>query len=79
MMIYQDVTHLFSSAAEAISKVKGEQLSQRFTDVFFPGGRALRSGTFLRMPGLARVLEAGLSNFYDGNVSQEIVDVVNGV
>ncbi|XP_039972503.1 glutathione hydrolase 7-like isoform X2 [Xiphias gladius] len=64
------------SLAEAISKVKGEQLPQRFRGVFFPGGQALRPGSFLRMPLLAGVLEAGLSNFYDGNFSQEIVDEV---
>ncbi|XP_071350810.1 glutathione hydrolase 7-like isoform X8 [Trachinotus anak] len=63
-------------SAEAISKVKGEQLPQRIREVFFPGGRALRPGSFLRTPTLAGVLEAGLSNFYDGNFSQEIVDEV---
>lgn len=77
--ISQNVTHLFSSSAEAVSKLKGEKLSQRFRDLFFPGGRPLSSGSFLRMPGLAAVLEAGLENFYDGNFSQEMVDVVNGV
>ncbi|XP_071350806.1 glutathione hydrolase 7-like isoform X4 [Trachinotus anak] len=64
------------SLSEAISKVKGEQLPQRIREVFFPGGRALRPGSFLRTPTLAGVLEAGLSNFYDGNFSQEIVDEV---
>ncbi|XP_040890523.1 glutathione hydrolase 7-like [Toxotes jaculatrix] len=62
--------------ADAISKVKGEQLPKRFRAMFFPGGRALRPGSFLRMPSLAGVLEAGVSNFYDGNFSQEIVDEV---
>ncbi|XP_071350804.1 glutathione hydrolase 7-like isoform X2 [Trachinotus anak] len=65
-----------AKGAEAISKVKGEQLPQRIREVFFPGGRALRPGSFLRTPTLAGVLEAGLSNFYDGNFSQEIVDEV---
>ncbi|XP_070708475.1 glutathione hydrolase 7-like [Pempheris klunzingeri] len=64
------------SLAEAVSKVKGEQLSQRFRDVFLPDGQALSPGLFLRMPGLAGVLEAGLSNFYDGNFSQEMEDEV---
>lgn len=63
-----------SLTAEAVSKVKGEQLSQAFKEVFFPDGQALRSGSFLRMPGIAGVLEAG----YEGNFTQEIVDVVNG-
>ncbi|TMS19021.1 Glutathione hydrolase 7 [Larimichthys crocea] len=60
--------------AEAVSKVKDEQLSQRFRDTFFPDGQALRPGSFLRMPRLARVLEAGLSNFYDGVFTQEMED-----
>ncbi|GLD62201.1 gamma-glutamyltransferase 7-like isoform X1 [Lates japonicus] len=64
------------SLAEAISEVKGERLPQRFSGTFFPGGRALRPGSFVTMPLLAGVLEAGLSNFYDGNFSQEIVDEV---
>ncbi|XP_044076082.1 glutathione hydrolase 7-like isoform X1 [Siniperca chuatsi] len=62
--------------SEAISRVKGEWLSQRFRDTFFPDGKALRPGSFLRMPSLAGVLEADLSNFYDGNFSQEIEDEV---
>ncbi|XP_035518399.1 glutathione hydrolase 7-like [Morone saxatilis] len=64
------------SLAEAVSKVKGEQLSQRFRDMFFPNGQALHPGSFLRMPSLAGVVEAGLSNFYDGNFSQEMEDEV---
>uniref|UniRef100_A0A3B4XEC3 Glutathione hydrolase n=1 Tax=Seriola lalandi dorsalis TaxID=1841481 RepID=A0A3B4XEC3_SERLL len=64
------------SLAEAISKVKGEQLPQRFREMFFPGGQALLPGSFLRTPTLAGVLQADLSNFYDGNFSQEIVDEV---
>ncbi|XP_027134719.1 glutathione hydrolase 7-like isoform X2 [Larimichthys crocea] len=62
------------SLAEAVSKVKDEQLSQRFRDTFFPDGQALRPGSFLRMPSLAGVLEAGLSNFYDGIFTQEMED-----
>lgn len=66
------MTHLLSSTADAISKVKGEQLSQHFRDMFIPGGRALGPGSYVRMPGLAGVLEAGVNNFYHGNVSHEI-------
>uniref|UniRef100_A0A3P8U6T4 Glutathione hydrolase n=1 Tax=Amphiprion percula TaxID=161767 RepID=A0A3P8U6T4_AMPPE len=68
--------HLSSSIADAISKVEGEQLSQRFRDIFIPEGRALQAGSYVRIPGLAGVLEAGLSNFYYGNLSQEIEDEV---
>ncbi|XP_068450509.1 glutathione hydrolase 7-like isoform X2 [Clinocottus analis] len=64
------------SLAEAISKVKGEPLSQRFRDMFLPGDQALLPGSFLRMSNLAGVLEAGLSNFYDGNFSREMEDEV---
>ncbi|XP_042356737.1 glutathione hydrolase 7-like [Plectropomus leopardus] len=64
------------SLAEAMSKVKGEQRSQRFRDMFLPDGKALLPGSFLRMSGLAGVLEAGLLNFYDGNFSQEIEEEV---
>ncbi|XP_034725386.1 glutathione hydrolase 7-like [Etheostoma cragini] len=62
--------------ADAISKVKGEQLSQRFRDIFLPDGQALLPGSFLRMSSLAEVLEAGLANFYNGNLSQEMEDEV---
>ncbi len=78
-VIYQVVTHMCNSTAEAILKVKDEQLSQRFRDTFLPDGRALRPGSFLRLPGLAGVLEAGLWSFYDGNVSQEMEDEVNDI
>ncbi|XP_059184356.1 glutathione hydrolase 7-like isoform X2 [Centropristis striata] len=54
----------------------GEQLSQRFRDMFLPDGRALLPGSILRMSSLAAVLEAGLSDFYDGNISQEIEEEV---
>ncbi|XP_031704454.1 glutathione hydrolase 7-like isoform X2 [Anarrhichthys ocellatus] len=64
------------SLAEAILKVKGERLSQRFRDTFMPGGRALIPGSFLRSSSLAGVLEAGLPNFYDGNFSRELEDEV---
>lgn len=72
----QNLTHLLSFTADAISKVKGEQLSQRFRDTFVPEGQALHPGTYVRMPGLAQVLRAGLFNFYHGNLSQEIEDEV---
>ncbi|KAI4827589.1 hypothetical protein KUCAC02_030974 [Chaenocephalus aceratus] len=64
------------SLAEAISRVKGQRASQRFRDLFFPDGQALRPGSSLMMSSLAGVLEAGLSNFYDGNFSKEMEDEV---
>ncbi|XP_032369017.1 glutathione hydrolase 7 [Etheostoma spectabile] len=62
--------------ADAILKVKGEQLSQRFRNIFLPNGQALLPGSFLRMSSLAGVIEAGLENFYNGNLSQEMEDEV---
>uniref|UniRef100_A0A3Q0RXX3 Glutathione hydrolase n=1 Tax=Amphilophus citrinellus TaxID=61819 RepID=A0A3Q0RXX3_AMPCI len=64
------------SLADAISKIKGEQLSQHFGNTFMPDGRPLSPGSYVRLPGLAGVLEAGLLNFYHGNLSQEMVDEV---
>uniref|UniRef100_A0A3B4GQ10 Glutathione hydrolase n=1 Tax=Pundamilia nyererei TaxID=303518 RepID=A0A3B4GQ10_9CICH len=64
------------SLADAISKVSGEQQSQSFNNAFMPHGRPLSAGSYVRLPRLAGVLEAGLLNFYHGNLSQEIVDEV---
>uniref|UniRef100_A0A667XWC0 Glutathione hydrolase 7-like n=1 Tax=Myripristis murdjan TaxID=586833 RepID=A0A667XWC0_9TELE len=62
--------------AEAIVTVKDEKLSGHFRSMFFPGGRALLPGSFVKIPRLAEVMEAGLSDFYNGSLSQEIVDEV---
>ncbi|KAL0978605.1 hypothetical protein UPYG_G00172810 [Umbra pygmaea] len=64
------------SLAEAISKVKGQNMSLRFRDMFFPGGHVLLPGNLMKSPNLADVLEAGLSDFYSGNISQEIANEV---
>ncbi|XP_010880201.2 glutathione hydrolase 7 isoform X2 [Esox lucius] len=64
------------SLAEAITKVKGQNMSLRFRDMFFPGGRALLPGSILKAPGLAAVLEAGVSEFYSGNLTQEMASEV---
>ncbi|XP_061916647.1 glutathione hydrolase 7-like isoform X2 [Entelurus aequoreus] len=64
------------SLASAISNVKGDSLMGRFRATFFPDGRALRPGSFLRMPSVARLLQVGLSNFYSGNLSQEMEEEV---
>lgn len=42
-----------------------------FRDIFIPDGQVLRLGSYLGMPGLAEVLEAGLGTFYHGGISQE--------
>lgn len=62
------------SAADAISQV--DQPVGRFRELFLPNGQALSPGSYLRMPGVADVLQAGLFSFYHGNVSQELEDEV---
>lgn len=78
-LIEQAVTHSLSSTADAIAKVKGEQLSQQFGNTFMPDGRPLSPGSLVKLPGLAGVLEAGLFNFYHGNLSREMVEEVIGI
>ncbi|KAM9757937.1 glutathione hydrolase 7-like isoform 1-T1 [Menidia menidia] len=64
------------SLADAISAIQGEKLLERFRDLFIPDGRALSPGSYIRMPGLAEALEAGLLNFYRGTLSEEIASEV---
>ncbi|XP_037535057.1 glutathione hydrolase 7-like [Nematolebias whitei] len=63
------------SLAAAISQA-GEQPAGRFRDLFLPNGQALSPGSYLRMPGVADIMEAGLFSFYHGNISQELEDEV---
>ncbi|XP_041836793.1 glutathione hydrolase 7-like [Melanotaenia boesemani] len=68
--------NMSQSLADAVSKVEDEQLLGRFRDLFNLGGRDLSPGSYVRMPELAQVLEAGLLNFYHGTLSQEMEDEV---
>ncbi|XP_029990148.1 glutathione hydrolase 7-like [Sphaeramia orbicularis] len=72
----RDGVNVSQSLFEAILKVKGQQLSQHFRDLFLPDGKALQPGSVLRIPGLAEVLEADPSNFYNGNLSEEMEEEV---
>ncbi|KAM3877950.1 glutathione hydrolase 7-like [Diretmus argenteus] len=74
--VARDGFNVSHSLAEAIMKVEGENLSGRFRSMFFPGSHALLPGSFLRMPNLAGVLQADLSHFYNGNLSQEMENEV---
>ncbi|XP_053723790.1 glutathione hydrolase 7-like [Synchiropus splendidus] len=64
------------SLAEAIEQIQGEPLSEQFRTVFLPDGRPLVPGSVLKMPGLAAVLEGGVSSFYHGKVALEIQNEV---
>ncbi|XP_064857990.1 glutathione hydrolase 7-like isoform X1 [Oncorhynchus nerka] len=62
--------------AEAITKVKGQNMSLRFRDMFLPKGHALSPGSLMKTPSLAAVLEAGVSEFYNGTLTQEMASEV---
>ncbi|KAJ6661111.1 hypothetical protein lerEdw1_016912 [Lerista edwardsae] len=73
-----NVTH---DLAMAIQKVKQEHnYSVKFRDTFLPDGQPLLPGRFMRRPDLAALLDllgsGGVSAFYSGNVTQEIISEV---
>uniref|UniRef100_A0A8C2Z8M0 Glutathione hydrolase n=1 Tax=Cyclopterus lumpus TaxID=8103 RepID=A0A8C2Z8M0_CYCLU len=72
-----NVTH---DLAEALAKVKDLNMSDAFQDLFLPGGEALPSGLLTRRLDLAAILDAvsaeGLSEFYGGNLTQEMTSAV---
>lgn len=55
--------------------------SEKFREIFFPDGQPLLPGMFLRRPDLAALLDLigsrGVSAFYSGNVTQEIISEVS--
>ncbi|KAM9350807.1 glutathione hydrolase 7 [Symphorus nematophorus] len=72
-----NVTH---DLAEALAKVKDQNVSDAFRDLFLPNGQAPLSGLFTRRPDLAAILDAvavnGISEFYSGNLTQEMAAAV---
>ncbi|NXP40494.1 GGT7 hydrolase, partial [Leiothrix lutea] len=73
-----NVTH---DLAKAVSEVKELNLSERFHELFLPGGHPLLPGMFVRRPDLAAVLQLlgtqGVSAFYRGNLTQEMISEVH--
>ncbi|XP_063064418.1 glutathione hydrolase 7 [Engraulis encrasicolus] len=69
-----NVTH---DLAEALTKVKEQNVSEAFQDLFFPDGQVPLPGLFTRRLDLAAILDKiaanGLSEFYNNNLTQEIV------
>lgn len=69
-----------SSLAEALAKVKDQNISDSFRDLFLPNGQAPLSGLFSRRLDLAAILDAvaakGISEFYSGNLTQEMAATV---
>ncbi|KAF6722744.1 Gamma-glutamyltransferase 7 [Oryzias melastigma] len=74
--VARDGFNVSRSLADAISEIEGEELPKHFRDRFLPEGRALSAGSFVTMPELAEVLEAGVWNFYSGAFAQEIENEV---
>ncbi|XP_034732283.1 glutathione hydrolase 7 [Etheostoma cragini] len=72
-----NVTH---DLAEALAKVKDQNMSDAFRDLFLPNGQAPLSGMFTRRLDLAAILDAvavkGISEFYSGNLTQEMAAAV---
>ncbi|XP_062314403.1 glutathione hydrolase 7 [Osmerus eperlanus] len=75
-----NVTH---DLAEALSKVKDQNMSKAFQNLFFSNGQPPLSGLFTRRLDLAAILEAvaanGVSEFYSGNLTQEMAAAVRAV
>lgn len=77
------VIHIFCNllAAEALAKVKDQNISQAFRELFLPDGQVPLSGLFTRRLDLAAILYRiaidGISEFYNGNLTQEIVTEVS--
>ncbi|XP_018612093.2 glutathione hydrolase 7 [Scleropages formosus] len=69
-----NVTH---DLAEALSHIKDTNMSENFRNVFLPDGQLPLSGMFVRRLDLAAILDSvaenGASEFYNGNLTQEMV------
>ncbi|XP_013872745.1 gamma-glutamyltransferase 7 [Austrofundulus limnaeus] len=69
-----NVTH---DLAEALAKVKGQNMSAAFRELFLPNGQAPLPGLFTRRVDLANILDAvavkGISELYSGELAQELV------
>ncbi|NWR76973.1 GGT7 hydrolase, partial [Centropus unirufus] len=72
-----NVTH---DLAKAVSELKDLNCSDKFREVFLPDGQPLLPGMFVRRLDLAAVLRLlgaeGVSAFYSGNLTQEIISEV---
>ncbi|XP_061760398.1 glutathione hydrolase 7 isoform X1 [Nerophis ophidion] len=72
-----NITH---DLAEALANIKDQNISAAFRDLFLPNGQAPLPGLLSRRPDLASILDAvavkGISEFYSGNLTQEMAAVV---
>ncbi|XP_006639640.1 glutathione hydrolase 7 [Lepisosteus oculatus] len=69
-----NVTH---DLADALSKVKDQNMSDSFREIFVNQGQSVLPGLFMRRLDLAAILDLiaanGISEFYNSNLTQEIV------
>ncbi|XP_029974129.1 glutathione hydrolase 7 [Salarias fasciatus] len=74
-----NVTH---DLAEALAKVKDQNMTDAFRDLFLPNGQAPLPGLFTRRLDLAAILDAvadnGISQFYSGSLAQEMASAAQG-
>lgn len=72
-----NVTH---DLADALAKVKDQNMSDAFRELFLPTNQAPLSGLLTRRVDLASILDAvaanGISEFYNGNLTQEMTAAV---
>lgn len=66
--------------AEALAKMKGQNTSASFRDLFLPNGQPPLPGLFAKRLDLAAILDAvavkGITEFYSGNLTQEMASAV---
>ncbi|XP_036448207.1 glutathione hydrolase 7 [Colossoma macropomum] len=72
-----NITH---DLADALSKIKDQNVSEAFHELFLPDGQPPLSGLFTRRLDLALILDRvaanGIAEFYSGNLSQEMASAV---
>ncbi|KAM9218782.1 glutathione hydrolase 7 [Leptosomus discolor] len=79
--VAQDGFNVTHDLAKAVSELKDLNYSDKFREIFLPDGQPLLPGMFVRRLDLAAVLELvgaeGVSAFYSGNLTQEIISEVH--
>ncbi|NXN98128.1 GGT7 hydrolase, partial [Rhinopomastus cyanomelas] len=78
--VARDGFNVTRDLATALGDLRELNCSDKFRETFVPEGRPLLPGMFVRRPDLAALLELlgaeGLSAFYSGNLTQEMVSEV---
>ncbi|XP_061217680.1 glutathione hydrolase 7 isoform X2 [Neopsephotus bourkii] len=79
--VAQDGFNVTHDLAKAVSELKDLNCSDKLREIFLPDGQPLLPGMFVRRPDLAALLELlgaeGVSAFYSGNLTQEIISEVH--